>query len=486
MSVFTNKIFNKMEFNDDSLNSEREELLKGSSFTKEDVINWFIETDKKDSSSLIDQLYYSFRTKQITDVVGLSVKSDKYGIGGVYIDEFYTKLYDGLSKWGRSLIFSFLPGSVQTDEMLIAYIQNPGSGSGSINTYKGKKLKTSTLEWLIDNALVTIKDWKEGWWTPKLKTRVLAKEPFAITLLPKDLITKAEFRNYLEEHGEKNKRYMTQFWKNTPEEFKMDPEIFGRWLALAGGLRDNYSDIYSKDFYTLEGIKKYFEFMDKGYNSDWSIIKSEWKEDLIDDVLPKIAGPVALDKEIELTNSLLKKILLLSKHIVYRLRVKIALRLVNEGRLTQEVFDDLHISYLDIEATLENKDLELLMSNDIVLTTMLKKLDMMFLKRKSNWPKKVKMKREHVIDLILAFQYDVKKVNQRINRRFEEDDFIWIYLEANKLTSYKRIHIQGFLEELVDTSILMNASSDTISLLKKMPKEMGYEGFKEAREVFIF
>ena len=220
MNPFKNKIFEIAQFKSAELNKEREEYLKDKDFNVDDLVEWFMDLYPVLPSlrTMIDQLYYVYATKTITDKIGMSKPHTVGTVGGFLKEDFYTKLYNKLPKEGKAQLFAFMPGSVQTDDMLINYLENvPDGGSGSISNFYGEKLKHSTLSYLIDNRLSSVKDWKPEWWTPSLKKQAIEKEPFIIAFIPEHLNSKNEIKQFLKEHGSKNQKYMTQFWNNLPE-----------------------------------------------------------------------------------------------------------------------------------------------------------------------------------------------------------------------------------------------------------------------------
>jgi len=277
MNPFKEDVFNK-HWGDESKENKaaQEEVIKKNKPTLDQVVEFVADVSL--GEKIVSKLYFIYKFLPISNDIGWFKKPDNdYGIGGFLKLDFYKKLLDATQF--KNDLFPFLPGEIQDDEMLIDYLSSrPTKGTPSVSNYHGKQPKTSTLEWMIDNKINTIPNWKPEWWTPKLKTRVVKEEPFAIAYIPEDLLTKAEIKNYLKEYGKESAQYMTQFWSKIPESFKKDPEIFALWLSLSGGLREKYKNIYTEDYYTFEGVKKYFEIQKGNIFSSWKFVKTEWKE----------------------------------------------------------------------------------------------------------------------------------------------------------------------------------------------------------------
>lgn len=480
MNPLKDEIFvNKWNIRSETITKEQEELVKDNKPTLDQVVEFVADSDN--SSILIDKLYFIYTFLPISNHIGWYEKPDSMGIGGFLKLEFYNKLLQAVPKY-ESKIFSYLPTPLQTEDMLINYLKNHISpGTPSLNNYHGDKLKTSTLEWIIDNKLGLIREFKPEWWTPKLKTRAIKIDTAAIMFIPEDLLTKTEIIDYLK-NG--NKNYLNQFWRSIPDTFKKDPEIFARWLALNGGLSDQYKHIYTTEFYTLENIKKYYELTELPKNGDWKLIKKEWKHDLIDVALPKVGGAIALDTDIELTNSILDRTIK-SKRMTDFTKAKIAKRLDDEGRLTSEIVEKLQLNYWGIDSLMET-DSKKLLKNDNVLDYLVKIKDPEFLRKKTNWPKGKKIKKEHVIDLIIGLQFKYEKCKQRLIG-LTEDDYVWVFFKAGEeFDIHTAKKIRYLLKYLVDQKNI-SISEQTLNILDEMKDTNAtYDSFKSATDIFMF
>ena len=96
MNPFKNKIFEIAQFKSAELNKEREEYLKDKDFVVDDLVEWFMDLYPVLPSlrTMIDQLYYVYATKTITDKIGMSKPHTVGTVGGFLKEDFYTKLYN--------------------------------------------------------------------------------------------------------------------------------------------------------------------------------------------------------------------------------------------------------------------------------------------------------------------------------------------------------------------------------------------------------
>lgn len=491
MNPFNNEVFEVNQFKSRDLDVEREEFLQGKKFTTDDVIEWFASNSNE---SLIDRLYYVYGFEQINSVIGWS-KEPTYGnTGGFLTQSFYTKLYDKLDVKGQAELFAYMPGEVQTDEMLITYLENtPERGSGSINNFHGKKLKTSTLEWLIDNRMGSIRDWKPEWWTPKLKTKAIKKEAFAMAFVPESLLTKAEIRKYLKDEGHNIKSNIHQFFRALPESFQIDPDILGLTLNIVDGglsditkLRSDGGEIkqqMKKEHY--KAFLKYFSNAHKPVRSrygTWRLIPDEFKDDEMLDLAlsqKKVATEVFLD-DVELTDEQIDKFL--NSFLASGAdRARIALKLKRNGKLTKENLDRLGLEYdLGIDY-LDKKDVKELMDADVV-NHLLDNDDKSFLAKKGNWPADVEMDNEMIAKLLEMLTW--AKIKQRMPYGLTEDDFVkinFIIAEKgkDKDTAYE------MLEKLADNGFI-DVEDSTFEILRELGDEGSYEGWKAAKDMFMF
>ena len=477
---FENDIF-KFFWKDESIfNTNRiKEIIEKDKPTVEQTANFV--ADVKNGTELFKKLYFIYKTTPVTDVIGWS-KTPEFdgGIGGYLKVDFYKKLYDKTEY--KNELFPFLPGDAQTDEMLTNYLKN--GTAAKISNYHGENISPSTMEWIIDNHLGQIKFFKEEWWTPKLKTLAIKKSPFAISFIPESLLTKAEIRDFLKNLKASEKQILPQLWSNLPKSFKNDPEIFARWLILMGGLQSNYKNVYTKDYYTLENVKKYFELVKNKSSLDWLVVKAEWKEDLVDIALPNAGGAIAKDLDVELTNSILEKTL--SHPIALLVKGKILLRLFNEGRLTPELIERLNVTYYNIECLKPDERKKILDSEDII-DYLVKSHDSEFLKKKTNWPKGVKLKKEQIIDLMQGLNFSFSKIKARIKNIIKtEDDYLWLYFEANKKDFDVKHEVRMFLRKLTNIDKHITIPKETTELLTKMGDDATYDDFKATTDIFLF
>lgn len=480
MNPFENDIFKFFWDNDTIYNTNRRKEVLGENEppTIEQTANFV--ADVEDSKELIDKLYFIYRS-EIPQYIGwFKNPTHDNGIGGYLPLKFYELLYKK-TKF-KTELFPLLPGEVQTDKMLKDYLKaNP---KGKISNFHKDELSDDILTFIANNHIFQVNYFKEEWWTPKAKLIIVEKVPFAITFIPEKLLTKREIIDYLVIHGEQQKSFMREFWKKIPHTFKKVPQIFGRWLAIIdGGLVNQYKNIYSEDYYTLEGLKIYFKEANTVPFHSWKLVKPEWKQELVDIALPKVHGAIAVDKDIELTDDVLEKTL--KNPLSETTRSQIASRLQKEKRLTPELIKTLKLSFWGID-NLEKKEAQRLFKNEDVVDYLVQKGDNEFLKKKANWPKGMKIKREHIIPIMIALNFSYSRVKARlIDVLFEEDVFIWVYFEANKKSD--KSDIRALLNQFINGNEL-TISEDVLSLLRSLNtnKDMTYDAFKSASDIFFF
>jgi hypothetical protein len=492
MNPFKNKVFEAPQFQSADLNAEREEFLQDKDFTVDDLVEWFVDMESRlpTPNDMITQLYYVYRTELITDKIGMSKPHSVNGVGGYLIEEFYTKLYKKLSPKGQAELFAYMPGNTQTDEMLLHYLENtPDRGSGSVGNYKGKKLKTSTLEWLLDNRLGSIRDWKSEWWTPQLKTKAISKEPFAITFIPEDLLTKTEIRNWLRDEGPNNKNYIHQFWKNIPESYKQDPEIFGLYANLIQG------GITKVDWETKKTLKKehYVEYLKnlstafdnvRERHGVWRTIPDELKQDM--DIIELIlnngrtATQMFLDDGVELSNTQIEKFLKVFAASGAD-RARIALKLKRMGKLTPQIIEQIGLEYDSGIDYLSKEDKKELMDSDLV-DHLLKHDAKGFLSKKGNWPSDIEVTFEKFALMLGELSY--AKAKQRLPYGFGEDEFVKMHFYIIEKMNRNEKAFDN-LERLVYDGII-DVSDDTLKIIEELGDTGSYDGWKAAQDMFLF
>jgi len=473
---FKEKCFKDWNDTSTEIKTERIELIQKNKPTFDQIIDFV--ADESDGDKVISKIYFIYQFPLIADEIGWSKRPDKLGLFGTLKTDFYDALYKKTEF--KSRIFPHLPPEIQTDDRIIEYLKN--GSNPTLNNYHGNDVPSMyVMQWIVDNQIGQIKYFKKEWWTPKLKSLVVKAEPFAITFIPEELLTKVEILNYLKDIAPKQSKYMEHFWRNIPTSFKMDPEIFGRWLSLNGGLKRNYRNIYSEKYYTLEGLKKYFE-VSTGYFSCWELIKPEWKKELIDVALPKVFGAIALDESIDLTNSILEKhydIIMSSLTVAL-----IVLRLHKEGRITPENIYKLKLDYWGIEQ-LSDTDMSALLSNKNVIDYLIKKKDSNFIKNTKLWKKTVIVKKEHIIDIIISLNFSYNMILSRIKPILNESTYLWVYFETNKQDNKMNLKLKKFLNTIVEKKEII-ISTESIDLIKTMADDATYETFKSAQDIFLF
>ena len=481
MNPFDNRLFKELWFDMAKGNSEaRDNLIAENPPTLDQIIDFV--ADVKSGKDLIEKLYFVYRTESIAGLIGWLVKPGNFGIGGVLKLDFYTKLIKATESTYKNHLFPFLPKQLQTDDLLKDYLLDKNVKDTRITNFHGDKLQTSTLEWLIDNALSTIPDWKKEWWTPELKQKAIQRESAVIAFMPPDLLDENELREFLIKDGVKNRSYMRQFWSNLSNKYRMDPEIFGRWLSLNGGLTNNYNEIKDKDYFTLEGLKWYFKVVENLGYGDWKYVKKEWKKDLIDAAMPKVMGAIAIDPDVELTDEIIDKTLKNPSNEVRK--AKMLYRLFTENRLNEEYIKKIKPSFYGLDGLYEIEKNDL-MKNEDVMSFIIKSRDLDLLNTKSKWPKGLKMKREYFIDIAIALEFSKPKIKARFSNIFVEDDYIWIYFESNKQDKVISKKIKLLLQFLL-TEKVIKIAPEMLDLLNNSDATATYDSFKAASDIFLF
>jgi len=496
MNPFLDKVFEEPKFQSSELNKTREKFLQDKDFDVNDLVDWFVYMEPRlpTPNDIITQLYYVYRTKIITNKIGMSKPHTAADVGGFLVEEFYTKLYKQLSTDTQAEIFPFMPGNTQTDEMLLNYLKNtPKSGSGSVRNYHGEKLKTSTLEWLIDNRIGSVRDWKPDWWTPKLKTKAIKKEPFVIAYIPESLLTKAEVRNYLKEAGDTIKSNIHQFYKALPETFQMDPDILALTINMTDGLssiknlRSDGSSILGK--MTEEHYLKYFKYFNTSHNGTrnrygvWRLIPEKFRTPKVLEAalgIRQVATEVFLDDETELSNSQIETFL--NSFIASPAdRARIALKLKKMGKLDKETLEQVSPEFNGIDY-LSKKESSELMDSDMV-DYLLDKDDPDFLSKKTNWPKNVEVTNRQMAKMSYTLSW--AKLKSRVFRRFTEDDYVEMFYIVRELSGKMYGEPYDGLDKLVDNGYI-DVSEETIKMINSMGKDGSYEGWKAAKDMFLF
>jgi len=480
MNPFENDIFKFFWDNDTVYNTNRrkEVLEENDPPTIEQTVDFV--ADAEDSKELINKLYFIFRS-EIPDYIGwFKNPTHENGIGGYLPIEFYEKLYNKTPF--KSDLFPLMPGESQTDEMLKEYLEN--GKEPKISNFHKDELSDEILNLISLRYINQINFFKEEWWTPKAKKIILKSTPFAITFIPENLLTDQELIDYLDNEGERQKGFMKQFWDKIPKSFKHNPKIFGKWLSLIdGGLVSQYKNLYNEPYYTLEGIKEYFNNSKAVPFHTWRHLKPAWKEDLIDIAIPKVYGAIAVDKDIELTNDILEKTL--KYPAGDSVKTQIAVRLQKEGRLTPELIEKLKLSYWNIDNLAKDQRNKLLNNEDVLDYIVIKKQDEEFLRRQSNWPKNAKIKKEYIIPIMRAVNFSFSKIKSRLGLILSDEDvYIWVFFEALK-NSHKK-DIRTTLKQLTKNEI--HISKEIIELLDSLSNEknMTFDKFKATKDIFFF
>jgi hypothetical protein len=204
--------------------------------------------------------------------------------------------------------------------------------------------------------------------------------------------------------------------------------------------------------------------------------------DLLDLALPKVGGVIALDKHIELTDYVIDQTL---KYTISDFKkAKVLYRLFEEKRLNKPYIEKIKPTFYGVSSLTSLEKLSLIENADLV-DYFVKNRDSEFLSKKINWPKNIKIKKDHFIDIAIALNFDKVKIQSRFDKsNLSDDDYIWIYFEINKLNSqvYKKIKI--LLDYLISYKII-NVSEQTLELLSKTDKNVTYEDFKIMSSIFF-
>lgn len=480
MNPFDNDIFKFFWDNNTSYNENRRKEVLAENPPEINHVADFV-SDSENATQMIDKLYFIYRSEVPKYIGWFKNPTHNNGIGGYLPIEFYEDLYKKTSY--KSELFPLLPGEAQTDEMLKDYLNN--GKDPKINNFHKDSLSNDILKFIIQKHIFQIKFFKDEWWTEESKKITVNEVPFAITFIPERLLKNKDLLDYLINYGENQAKtgFLREFWVKIPKKFKEDPEIFGRWLALIdGGLVSQYKNLYSEPYYTLEGLKVFFREAKIVAFQTWALVKPLWKQELVDIALPKVHGAIAVDNDIELTDDILKETMKYT--LSETTRSQIALRLHKENRLTKELIKHLKLTYFGIE-NLEKKDKESLMYDENIVDSLVERGDTYFLKNKSNWPVNMKIKKEHVIPIMLTLNNSYSRVKSRLlDVLSDENIFIWVYFEAAK-SSYKT-EIRNTLNLMeIKKDIIINPN--TLELIEKIIKVKGtFEDFISVENIFLF
>lgn len=460
------------------IKNEQLEIIKKSKFSIDDVVSWFKELEDKylTEKDIVEHLYYVYTFPEISNVIGWSKKPNDIGIGGYLNLDFYKKLLISLSEKSQNNLFAYLPGELQSDELLINYMKyTPKHGSGSIVNFNGDKLKTSTLKWLIDNKLGSIKKWKPAWWTPELKERAIKQEDIAIVFIPEKFITPQEVATIF---ANQTKPIADHFFKALPESFQNNIPIFVNYIITRGGLNKNYREFYDKPIWSKEMALEYFKKTPLRNANDWDMIVDSWKTpELIEFAIKKCPLQIALDETLTLTDDQLDEII--NNTYLITDKAYLANKLNNDGKLTMDIIKRLDLQWAGIESLPRNN----LMKNDDVLFYLVSNNDDQFLSKKTNWPSSKRVTPDLLIYLILNLFYD--KLKKRITDSFNDDDYVYMYLKANEFEKIKKIKIRSILKKLVDDG-LISVEQETVTMVDNLGEDATYEGYKTAIDIFIF
>jgi hypothetical protein len=135
---------------------------------------------------------------------------------------------------------------------------------------------------------------------------------------------------------------------------------------------------------------------------------------------------------------------------------------------------------------LPQKELDTLMKNNpAVLDYLVKMKDTQFLSKKTNWPKGIDISKEHLLDIIIGLQMSYTKIKSRINKRLDEDDYAYVYLEAGAWHEKRRI--RDVVSKLFDDGY-GDISKESKDLVEKLAEddENRYDSFKSAADLFLF
>lgn len=477
-------------FDNKILNGKREEFIKKHKFGMNDLVAWFdkIDEQSKDKKIIIDALYFCYKSETITKTIGMSEPHPEGLPVGGYLDyAFYKKLWRVLSEAAKIEIFPYLPGKVQTDDMLQFYFENAikYNKRPEINNYHGPKPSKKVLEWLVENAIGTIRNWKKEWWDEDLKYKVISKEPTAIFYLPENMLSIQEIRDFLKEHGKTQSRYISSLYNALSESFKEDPEIIARFWHLSGGLKDlsrNYFNIW-----TYEQVLKYLELY-----PEYSLSRTDWKsfpdkfkdKKFIDAAIKsrKLAESILLDESISLSTEQIKELLVQPMSDADRARVFIKYK----GKIPKkELLDLVGVNFAGIDY-LPNKERREIMDEDMV-NHLLDTNDPLFLRKKTNWPKDIDATNDMILKFIVN-DLNATKIKSRIDF-LNEDDYIYLILEwrnkYSKMTQYSTSYGEKIINDIFKSGY-GEVSEEIKKLVDEAEPNTTYKAFKDALNLFIF
>lgn len=420
-------------------------------------------------------LMYNYKS---FDINLLETEPNELLLGGEFISSIYTELIKKNKLYLH--LFGFIPANLQTDEMLKQYVADHTIVDKRLGNYHGESLSTTTIEWIIKNALSLVPQFRPEWWTPKIKQLAIETNRQTIAFMPPDVITRQDCLLLLSSNV--NTTNVVQiFWNNISEKLKNDEEIVARVAMSMGGLSNIKRLTNSSNYLTKAVALKYFEIQYKKDSADWLAIKSDWKTpDMIDVALPKVMGAIAVDEEVEPTAELFKKSAEFGI-VSPSTEAQMIFRAITHNFLDKQLIDLLQPSYNP--GIKNHKEYDKIIENKVVLDYFVGKREVQFIKNKNNWPKSIKMTKEHFIDVAIALNFSIISLESRF-MGLGEDDFIWIYLESNKLDDENSQEIKIIIDRLKDSGVIQ-VSNEVLDLLQSTTTNTTYDDFKSACQIFL-
>jgi len=489
MSILLNNLFtnwNKsFERNPDWTNKQMR-LLKKSHITYNDLIELFMYFDKeskfKNSGDIGKLLYYFYRTKEITDQLEFTNRTDFF-IDGQFSEEFYNGLWSKLSEDSRKYLLPYIPSEFQKPEMLKVYFNK--NLEASFNDYKGPIPSERLLLDLMDIAFVqVVRTMKKEWWTKKLKEKALKKDKVSIIFMSKEVVSKSELMKFLDSYSKTDSLYNMLFRSTSilDKEFREDQEIRALFASKLRHLTDVSQDFYNEC--TCEFYNYYLDIIRPSFNTKGLlklIPSSCLSEDIKDKLLEKLPAELLLEMD-KLTDDQLLFLYNKAKKMrsVGRSRiVKMMYELFKRNLFKVEMLKDFAgVTFEDLEYSMDSKSLKEFMTAEVI-DYFFQVEDKDLFKNQKNMKYAGTLDKEKFFILMKNLPYNNLKA--RLNFRVTEDDFAYFYFETKHLEDKTYDKLMRLVHDgYIDVS-------DTFKkMLESLPDEVTYDSYKDVQSIFIF
>jgi len=471
--------------------TKQNRLLKKNDITYDDLIELFIYFDKegkfKNAGDIGKVLYYFYRTKEITDKVEFIDRSAIF-VDAEFGEEFYLKLWNSLSADSKKYLLPFIPGSYQTPEMLKIYFNK--NFEASFDNYKGEQPSEQLLLELLDVAFIqVVRTMKKEWWTKKLKDKALSKDKLSIIFMSKEVITKNEIMEFLDDYSKTDSLYNMLFRSKSvlDKEFREDQEIRALFASKLRYLTDVSQDFYNEcncDFYNY-----YLDIIRPSFNTKGLlklIPSSCLSEDVKDKILEKLPAELLIEMD-KLSDAQLLFLYDKAKEMrsVGRSRiVRMLYELFKRKLFKVEMLKDFAgVTFEDLEYSMDSKSLKEFMTSEVI-DYFFQVEDKDLFKNQKNMKYAGTLDKEKFFILMKNLPYNNLKA--RLNFRVTEDDFAYFYFKTKHLEDKKLADKIFVLLLRLEQDNYIQISEEFKKLLNSLPDEVTYDNYKDVQDIFIF